>query len=65
MCVKLPLEDLNPDPCPPHPTSIYTCVVTTATRVRDGILTLLSNATDTNYFTIFLQTADMALAFFK
>ena len=25
MCVKLPPEDLNPDPYPPHPTSTYTC----------------------------------------
>ena len=24
MCVKLPPEDLNPDPCPQHLTSIYT-----------------------------------------
>ena len=36
ICVKLPLGDLNPDPCPPHPTSTYTCGVTTAPRVRDG-----------------------------
>ena len=25
MYVKLPPGDLNPNPCPPHPTSIYTC----------------------------------------
>ena len=30
MCVKLPPEDLNLDPCPPHPTSTYTCEVTIA-----------------------------------
>ena len=24
MCVKLPPRDLNPSPCPPHSTSIYT-----------------------------------------
>ena len=38
MCVKLPLEDLNPDRCPPHPISIYTCGVTTAPRVCGGYL---------------------------
>ena len=38
MCVKLPPGDLNPDPCPPHPTSIYTCGVTTAPRVCGGIV---------------------------
>ena len=31
--MKLPPGDLNPDPCPPHSTSIYTCGVTTALRV--------------------------------
>ena len=36
MCVKLPPEDLNPDPYPPHPTSIYTCVVSIAPRVCGG-----------------------------
>ena len=29
------------------------------------IYLFLSNTTDTNYFTIFLQTTDMALAFSK
>ena len=33
MCVKLPLRDLNPSPCPPHPTNTYICRVTTAPRV--------------------------------
>ena len=36
MCVKLPPRDLNPDPCPPHPTSTYTCGVTIALRVCGG-----------------------------
>ena len=34
MCVKLPPGDLNPDTYPLHPTSIYTCGVTTVSRVR-------------------------------
>ena len=33
MCVKLPSRDLNPSPCPPHPTSTYTCKVTITPRV--------------------------------
>ena len=36
MCVKLPLGDLNPDPYPSYLTSIYTCEVTTAPKVRGG-----------------------------
>ena len=36
MCVKLPLEDLNPNPYPPHPTSTYTYGVTVAPRVCGG-----------------------------
>ena len=36
MCMKLPPEELNSDPCLPHPTSTYTCGVTTAARVRSG-----------------------------
>ena len=36
MCVKLPPEDLNFDPCPPHPTNTYTCGVTTVLRVCGG-----------------------------
>ena len=36
MCVKLPPGDLNPGPCPPHPTSTYTCGVTIAPRVCGG-----------------------------
>ena len=46
MCVKLLLGDLNPDPfsSTPHkyPTSIYTCGMTTALRVRGGLLGLES-----------------------
>ena len=36
MCVKFPLGDFNPNPYPPHLTSIYTCGVTMAPRVRGG-----------------------------
>ena len=36
MCVKLPLGNLNPDPYPTHPTSIYTCEVTTTPSVCGG-----------------------------
>ena len=25
MCVKFPLGNLNPDSCPPYPTSTYIC----------------------------------------
>ena len=38
MYVKFPLEDLNSDLCPPHPTSIYTCEVTIASRVHGGTI---------------------------
>ena len=37
MCVKLPLEDLNLDPYPPHPTNTYTCRVTITPKVCGGI----------------------------
>ena len=33
MCVKLPLEDLNPSSYSPHLTSTYTCEVIIAPRV--------------------------------
>ena len=33
MYIKLSPRDLNLDFCPPHPTSIYTCGVTTALRM--------------------------------
>ena len=33
MCVKLSHGDLNPNPCPPIPTSTYTCEVTIAPMV--------------------------------
>ena len=36
MCVKLSPGDLNPSPCPPHPTSTYICEMTTAPRVCGG-----------------------------
>ena len=36
MCMKLPPGDLNSGPYPSHPTSIYTCGVTTAPRVCGG-----------------------------
>ena len=36
MYVKFPLEDLNPDSCPLHSTSIYTYEVTIALKVYDG-----------------------------
>ena len=36
MCVKLPLGDLNPGLCPPYPTSIYICGVTTTPKMRSG-----------------------------
>ena len=48
MCVKLPLGDLNPASYPPHPTSIYTCGVTTAPRVRGGSFALLEKGATTN-----------------
>ena len=34
MCVKLPSEDLNPDPYPSHLTNTYTCEVTTSTAPK-------------------------------
>ena len=39
MRVKLLPRDLNPNSCLPHPTSTYTCRVTTAPKVRGGALT--------------------------
>ena len=41
MCVKFPPGDLNPGPCPPHSTSIYTCGMTTTPMVRDGEFSIL------------------------
>ena len=38
MCVKLPLGDLNPSPCPPYLINIYTCRVTIALRVCGDII---------------------------
>ena len=48
MCVKLPPRDLNPGPCPPHPTSTYTCGVTIAPRVCGG--TIAYYILPSNYF---------------
>ena len=53
MCVKLPPKNLNPNPCPPHLTSTYTCEVTTAPRVcgdEEGYF-FKSNIIDTKIFT--------------
>ena len=36
MCVKLFSRDLNPDLCPPHPTSTYTYEMTIAPRVYNN-----------------------------
>ena len=36
MSVKLPPRNLNPTPWPPHPTSTYTCGVTTVPRLCGG-----------------------------
>ena len=38
MCVKFPPKDLNSGSYPSHPTSTYTCGVTTALRVCSGEL---------------------------
>ena len=36
MCVKLPLGDLNPDSCPPHPINTCTCGMTITSKVCGG-----------------------------
>ena len=54
MFVKLPPGDLNPDPNPPHLTSIYTYEVTTAPRVRGGLITFLNNIILYSYIQITL-----------
>ena len=36
MCVKLSSGELNPNPCPPHPTSTYTCRMTIALNMYGG-----------------------------
>ena len=41
ICVKLPSGDLNPDPCPPHPTSTYTCRVIIAPKMCSGDIFVL------------------------
>ena len=56
MYVKLPLGDLNSDPCPPHLTSTYTCRVMIAPRVCDGdcmffmFLTCVSHFVQIKYY---------------
>ena len=39
--MKLPLEDLNSDFCPPHPISIYIYRVTTAPKVHSNQMILI------------------------
>ena len=36
--MKPPLKDLNPESCTPHPTSIYTCRLTIAPRMRGDFI---------------------------
>ena len=36
MCVKFSLENLNPGPYIPHPTSTCTCEIIIVLRVRNG-----------------------------
>ena len=43
ICVKLPPRDLNSSLCPPHPTSTYTCGVTTAPRVHGNLFIYLKS----------------------
>ena len=38
MCVKLLFGDLNPNSCPPHLTSTYTCEMTNTLRVCSDIV---------------------------
>jgi len=40
MCVKLPLEYLNPDPCPLHPTSTYINGVIITPTLHSGLIAL-------------------------
>ena len=43
MCVKLLFGDLNFNPYPPHPTSIYICEVTTTPRVNPYLTLYILN----------------------
>ena len=43
MCVKLLSGDLNFNPYPPHPTSIYICEVTTTPRVNPYLTLYILN----------------------
>ena len=47
--MKLPLGDLNPDLCPPYPTNIYTCGVTTAPKVHGGTTIINFNIKELSY----------------
>ena len=55
MCVKFPPEDLNPNPCPLHPTSIYTCGVTIAPRVHRGTISFHYHAFTLFFFFFFFE----------
>ena len=43
MCVKLLFGDLNFNPYPPHPTSIYICEMTTTPRVNPYLTLYILN----------------------
>ena len=43
MCVKLIPGDLNLDPYLSHPTSTYTCKVTTTLKVHGNLSPLIEN----------------------
>ena len=55
--VKLPLGNLNPDPCPPHLTSIYTCGVITAPRVRAGVVFCFRTKEKETFLLIFYKVS--------
>ena len=38
MCEIFPVGDLNPGPCSPHSTNIYTCKVTIMSEMGDDII---------------------------
>ena len=65
MCVKLLPKNLNPDLYPLHPTSTYTCGVTTALRVPGGLsLSLIKRATMFVKLS-FLPSIECGLSFFN
>ena len=55
MCVKLPPENLNLDPCPPHPTSTYTCEVTITSKVCGGKSNFFTHPTALSFFRNYLS----------